>query len=81
MAILDDRIACIASHEDIFTAKDLVIMDMGEYLAEEYQLSADDVFSLIAFYGNLLFCQVVNPQKTVRLEIENKYIEYFTNTE
>ena len=77
MIISDDRIACIASNPNILTAKDQVIKDMGRYLVNACGFSSIDASALIAFYGNLHFCQVVNPQKTVRMEIEKQYIKLF----
>lgn len=75
-----DRISTLASHPDIFTAKDMAIMDMGRYLVNVFGFSSIDASALIAFYGNLRIGQIVNPQKTVRMEIEKKYIELFSYT-
>ena len=79
MIINPDRIACIASNTDILVAKDQVIQDMGKYLVDMCGFSSVDASALIAFYGNLRFCQVVNPQKTIRMEIEKKYIDLFAH--
>ena len=75
--INDDRIACIASNRDILKATDHVKTDMGRFLVEYYGFSSVDAATLIAFYGNLHFCQIVNPQKTVRMEIEKRYMNFF----
>jgi amidase len=72
-----DRIACVASNPNVLSAKSEVVRDMGKYLVEAYGFSSLDAGALIAFYGNLHFSQVANPQKTVRLEIENRYIKLF----
>lgn len=72
--IVDDYVSCVSSHQDILVAKDLVVRDMGELLTTVCGISDEDAFALIAFYGDLQFCQVVNPQKTVRLSIQNRYI-------
>ena len=77
LIINDDRIACIASNRDILKATDHVKTDMGRFLVEYYGFSSVDAATLIAFYGNLHFCQIVNPQKTVRMEIEKRYMNFF----
>jgi acetamidase/formamidase len=50
---------------------------MGKYLVDVCGYSKKDASTLIAFYGNLRFCQVVNPQKTVRMEIDKQYMNLF----
>lgn len=77
MVINADRIACIASDPNVLIAKNQVVNDMGRFLVNECGFSSIDASALIAFYGNLCFSQVVNPQKTVRIEIERKYIKLF----
>ena len=77
MVINHDIIATLASDPDIYTAKDMAIMDMGRYLMNVFGFSSIDASAIIAFYGNLRFGQIANPQKTVRMEIEKKYIELF----
>jgi len=72
-----DRIATIASDPDILKAKDMAISDMGRYLVIVYGFSSVDASALIGFYGDLRFGQVVNPQKTVRMEIKKEYIDLF----
>ncbi len=79
MIILADRIACVSSNVDLMAAKNQVVSDMGKFLVNMCGFSSIDASSLIAFYGNLIFCQVVNPQKTIRMEIEKKYIKLFSN--
>ena len=77
MVFLTDRIASIASNADILAAKDQAINDMGKFLVDMCGFNSIDASSLIAFYGNLAFCQVVTARKTVRMEIEKKYIRLF----
>ncbi len=77
MIINADRIACIDSDPDILTAKNQVLKDMGKYLVDVCGFSSTDACALMSFYGNLRFCQIVNPQKTVRMEIEKQYMELF----
>ena len=75
LAIASGTVATIASHEDIRVAQDLVVRDMGEYLIRTYGLDADEAWTLIALYGDLQFCQVVNPQKTVRMSLQLRHLE------
>ncbi len=77
LVINPDLIATITSHPDIFKAADWAIMDMGRYLVNEYGFSSIDASALIGFYGNLRIGAIVNPQKTLRMEIEKKYIDLF----
>jgi amidase len=77
MIILEDRIATVASNKDIGIAEDQAISDMGLYLINVLGFTPLNASIIIAFYGDLRFCQVCNPQKTVRMEIKNKYINLF----
>lgn len=79
MVIMEDGIACISSNSDMEIAKDQVIHDMGVYLIKKLGFSPLDASAIIAFYGELRFCQVVNPQMTLRMELKNKYIDMFLN--
>ncbi len=77
MIINPDLIATIATDPDVLKAKDLAIMDMGHFLVNYYGFSSIDASALIGFYGHLRIGQIVNPQKTIKMEIEKKYIELF----
>jgi amidase len=77
MVINPDLIATIATDPDVLKAKDLVIMDMGRFLVSYYGLSSIDASALIGFYGHLRIGQIVNPQKTLKMELEIKHIELF----
>ncbi len=77
LVINPDLIATIAPHPDMLKAADLAIMDMGRYLVNEHGFSSIDASALIGFYGNLRIGEIVNPQKTLRMEIEKKYIDLF----
>ncbi len=77
MVINPDLIATIATDPEVLKAKDLAIMDMGRFLVSYYGLSSIDASALIGFYGHLRIGQIVNPQKTLQMEIEKKHIELF----
>jgi amidase len=78
IVILPDEFATIASHEDIKVAEDFVIRDMGELLMGAFGLDALEAWTLIALYGDLQFCQVVNPQKTVRMALRFSDLAHMT---
>lgn len=77
MVITPDMIATIAADPDVNKAKELAIMDMGHFLVKYHGLSSIDASALIGFYGHLRIGQIVNPQKTLKIEIDKKYIDYF----
>ena len=77
LILTSDRIATIASDPDVLAAKDKAVFCMGNFLVEACGFDPVDASALIAFYGDLRFSQVVNPQKTVRMEIEKKHINLF----
>lgn len=79
MVINPDMIATIAADPDVIKAKDLAIMDMGHFLVNYYGLSSIDASALIGFYGHLRIGQIVNPQKTLKIEIDKRHIELFIN--
>jgi len=68
-------IACISSATDMIEASYLVVKDMGHLLVDIMHFTYDEACALIAFYGDIRICQIVNPQKTVRIEIKNEYID------
>jgi amidase len=81
MVLNPDMIATIATDPDVLKAKDLAVMEMGRFLVNHYGFSSIDASALIGFYGNLRIGQIVNPQKTIKMEIEKKYIELFNGSD
>ncbi len=77
LVITQDAVACVASHRSIMTAQSQAIKDMGAYLTYIRGIGTEEACALIAFYGNLRFCQVAGSIKTIRLEILHKYINAF----
>jgi amidase len=75
--ILEDRFACIGSSEDMHEASYMAVRNMGQYLVKVLGFTYKDACAAIAFYGNLVICQVVNKQKTVRMEIRKEFAEAF----
>ncbi|MCL2814452.1 MAG: acetamidase/formamidase family protein [Oscillospiraceae bacterium] len=70
-------ISTAASAETMEKASELAISDM-RYILETYhgQKPADAALA-IALYGDLRVCQIVNPQKTMRMEIKKEVIRDF----
>lgn len=75
VVITEDSIACVGAGTNMEDISYMVVKDIGNFLTEAMGLSWEEAGILIAFYGNLKICQIVNPQKTVRMEILKKYIE------
>lgn len=59
----------IAYAETLDEAAEKASKQMFRFLAEQFGLCAVDAGMLIDMLGNLIVCQIVNPMKTVRMEI------------
>ena len=79
LVISDEIISTAASADTMEKAGDLAISDMRFILEAYYNLKPADAALAIAFYGNLRVCQIVNPQKTMRMEIKKDMIDLFKN--
>lgn len=77
VVINEEIIACIGSGNDIEDTAYMVVKDMGILLSQTEGLSWEEAAVLVGLYGDLKICQLVNPQKTVRIELQTKYIEAF----
>lgn len=71
----EDKIMSLASREIMEEAADLAIINMAQLLTEKTSLSLEEAGMLLSMVGNLKVCQVVNPNKTMRMELEKKYFE------
>lgn len=81
VVIGEDHVSCIASHEDILVGYELATADMGNYLQNAMGMGCEEACLLMALYGDLRICQIVNPQKTVRFEINRKFIDFFKSND
>lgn len=70
----DSHIMTLASHEDLDTAVDMAVANMVKYLEGEGFLDAYDATMLISLAGDVRICQVVDPKKTIRVEIPRRVI-------
>ena len=74
LVISKEIISTAASAETMEKASDLAISDMRYILETYHGLSPADAALAIALYGDLRVCQIVNPQKTMRMEIKKEVI-------
>ena len=74
LVISDEIISTVAAADTMETASELAISDMRYILEIYYNLTPVDAALAIALYGNLRVCQIVNPQKTMRMEIRKDVI-------
>ncbi|HHT25499.1 MAG TPA: acetamidase [Clostridiaceae bacterium] len=71
----EDKVITLASRETMEEAGDLVIRNMAQLLTEKTALSLEEAGILLSMAGNLKVCQVVNPNKTMRMELDKKYFD------
>ena len=59
----------LASHESLDMAATLATRRMHDFLVQELGLDPTAAAMLLSVEGNLRICQVVDPRKTVRMEL------------
>lgn len=65
----------VAYGENLDEASEKAVGQMFEFLTREFGLSAIDAGMLMDMAGDLRICQIVNPYKTVRMEIPKIYLK------
>jgi amidase len=65
----------IASHENIEEAIYMATSDMAKLLMRKLNMPFNEVGMLLSAAGNLQFCQVVDPKRTVRMEISKSILK------
>lgn len=65
----------IASAESLDQASEAAVWQMSDFLQQTMGMEAVDAGILLTLAGNLAVCQVVNPLKTVRMELSKAQIE------
>lgn len=65
----------IASYEHIENAILTAVKTMTEIVMNQKHLSFDEAGMLLSAAGNLQFCQVVDPKRTVRMEIKKSILK------
>ena len=70
----DKKIITIASADTLDQAVNVATNNMVNYLVDNYDLSLNEATMLLSLIGDAKICQVVDPQKTARFEVEKKYL-------
>lgn len=75
--MLEDEEACytIASDEDIEQAVLTATKTMTEIVMKQLGMTLEDAGMLLSAMGNLQFCQVVDPKRTVRMEMKKTVLK------
>jgi len=71
----DDKVITIASAKTIDQAVKDATNNMVDYLVENYDFDFEEASMLLSLIGDARICQVVDPLKTARFEIEKKYLK------
>ncbi|WP_139488325.1 acetamidase/formamidase family protein [Brevibacillus dissolubilis] len=73
MLITDEHLITIASAKDLDSAANRATVNMVHFLADELGLGMHEATCLLSAAGDLRICQVVNPLKTARMELQIRY--------
>lgn len=71
----DDKWICLASRETMDEATDKCLSNMKDLIMKKTNLTSNEAIMLMSLKANLIPCQVVNPNKTMRVEIDKSIIE------
>lgn len=69
MIVDAERIIAIASEEDLDAAAEMAVYNMAKFLELEFGMEKADSALLMTAAAQLSICQVVDPKKTVRMEL------------
>jgi amidase len=70
-------VAVIYSAEDVNSAAQGAIERMADFLTKFVKLPLNDAGMLMSLVGQLKFCQVVDPLKTVRFEFPKSVLQQY----
>ena len=70
-----DKVITIASAKTLDQAVKDATNNMVDYLVENYDFDFEEASMLLSLIGDARICQVVDPLKTARFEIEKKYLK------
>ena len=77
-AVLDDEVFCtMVSAETLDEATEEVVYAMHAFLTRQVGMADDEAGFLLSLAGNLRINQIVDPLKTVRMELPRKYAEAY----
>ncbi|MGM0436927.1 MAG: acetamidase/formamidase family protein [Bacillota bacterium] len=71
----DDKVITIASAKTLDQAVKDATNNMVDYLIEFYNFDFEEASMLLSLIGDARICQVVDPLKTARFELEKKYLK------
>ena len=74
MILSDAQVMTLASHEDLDEAANLAVVNMVSYLCEVQGFARDEAAMLVSLAGDVRICQIVDPKKTVRVEMSRAYL-------
>ncbi|MDY6894477.1 MAG: acetamidase/formamidase family protein [Thermotogota bacterium] len=75
MVKTEKNIYTLASKPSLDEASITATKNMVHFLSQEYKLSEEKAMFLLSATGNLQICQVVDPLKTVRMELPLEYLK------
>lgn len=70
----EDKVITIVSAKTLDQAVEDVTNNMLDYLVDHYSFSVGEASMLLSLVGDVRICQVVDPLKTARFEIEKSYL-------
>ena len=74
MIVSDTHVMTLVSHEDLDQAADTAAINMVSYLHETHGFAKDEAAMLVSLAGDVRICQIVDPKKTVRVELDKRYL-------
>ena len=75
--LYDDTVSVMAAADSMEAASHLCVADMRHILTERYGLTPIDAAMAIALYGDMKVCQIVNAQKSMRMELPLNKLKLF----
>lgn len=69
-----EKIMALASHEDLDAAVDMAVKNMMDHLTNTTDLSQNEAAMLMSLAADVKICQVVDPKKTIRVELDRSYL-------
>ena len=75
MIINDSKVMALASHEDLDEAVVMATNNMAQYISQLTGRTLDEAALILSLAGNVKICQVVDPKKTVRMELSKDYLK------
>ncbi|MFT9846006.1 acetamidase/formamidase family protein [Aneurinibacillus sp. REN35] len=75
MVITDEHVITIASEVELDKASDQAVINMVNFLHEQWQVPKEEATFLLSIAGDVRICQVVDPLKTARVELPIAYAE------